>query len=975
MEPADRDRILIRTISTTGADGALGEILRRHGPMVMGVCRRVLGDYHESEDAFQATFIVLIRKRHSLILRKSIGAWLHGVALRVATKAKEMSPQRKVESVITDEGPLTQELDHVERLAWSEIGQILDEEIQRLPAKLRSAFVLCELEGRTHKDAAKEFGIPLGTVSSRVALAKEKLRSNLTRRGVTITSAGLTAAIASHASAALSAGQLAAALKTAAIALSGKTSSVAASAFALALADAVGRSMTAGKLLLGSVVIASVMVGMAAAVVLRISPTSPQPVAGAPFADPIMLSERALLHLGDLAFRHRSHAAQVTYLPQGDKIVTICPYNRSHSVHLWDAETGRKLWEFQGSQEQTAQPRCLAVSPSGELLAVGKNNGEVTVLDVETGSLLSSERPDDRAVTAITFTPDGSQLITADMDGVVRAWSATDLGQAQREWRVIPAEQVAADHFIGDGADIRGPRASVIAVSGDGKRIAIGDGALGAIYICDAETGKRLTTIEKAHGRRLGAPYSCVNTLRFTPDGKQLISGGYRMVPRNTTTIEHGANNVQLLEVRLWDVETGGLVSNLVNVDVWSEGYLAISPNCESFAVSDYADVLHFWHMGDATPHHSMSLPGQGMALSPDGTTIAMATGHGITFWDAQTAERQFHDAPPRYSGVHDIAWSSRNERLAIGYGDGVELWDAATGEMVDSFELGEPGVEYRQSPANLGLAFSNDERLLVTAGQRVSKSSDIRGIIQVWDTSSLALRKSIAIEAPLQLMTLADDGSAVGVVTRHIGWTYQLSVYELPSGKLLGQYPKEVDDVLNNDKEGFPNVVTARIVAESTKVHIACEDGFCFHWDYVSHRPGAGFFADERTDGRASKLKSALFSLDGKILATSGPGKLCLWSTHSQSLEHMEVVPMANRWLDLGFSRDGRRLAGADVDYFLRDNTIRIWDLTSRNLELSWQVPQASARNFAFSPDKTRLATALDRGTVVIWDVRESEP
>ena len=262
---------------------------------------------------------------------------------------------------------------------------------------------------------------------------------------------------------------------------------------------------------------------------------------------------------------------------------------------------------------------------------------------------------------------------------------------------------------------------------------------------------------------------------------------------------------MQLLEVRLWDVETGGLVSNLVNVDVWSEGCLAISPNCESFAASDYANVLHFWNIGDETPHHAVRLRGQGLAFSPDGTTIAMATGHGITFWDAQTAERRFHDTPPKYSGIYDIAWSSRNDRLAIGYyGDGVELWNAATGELVGSFELGEPGVEYRESPANLGLAFSNDGRLLITAGQLVSKSRDIRGIIQVWDTSSLALRKSISIEMPLHSMTLADDGSVVGVVTKHINGQLRLSVYE-PSGRLLGQYPKEVDDVPNNDKEGFP--------------------------------------------------------------------------------------------------------------------------------------------------------------------------
>jgi RNA polymerase sigma factor (sigma-70 family) len=304
MGPADSDRELVRALSTECADGAFAEVLRRHGPMVMGVCRRVLGDYHESEDAFQATFIVLIRKRHSLLLRKSLGAWLHGVALRVAMKAKLMSPRRKAESAILNEDPLTQELDHSQRLAWSEIGQILDDEIQRLPVKLRAAFVLCELEGRTHKEAAKELGIPPGTISSRAALAKEGLRNNLTRRGVTITSAGLTAALTAQASASfLTSTQIGAAQYVAKLVLAGKAATAAsAGAFALALADAVGRKTVVLKSLALCVAFGVVLVGVAAAITFRTPsiPANAPPVAR--FIDPLMASERALLHLGGLAF-------------------------------------------------------------------------------------------------------------------------------------------------------------------------------------------------------------------------------------------------------------------------------------------------------------------------------------------------------------------------------------------------------------------------------------------------------------------------------------------------------------------------------------------------------------------------------------------------------------------------------------------------------------------------------------------------
>ena len=154
----------------------------------------------------------------------------------------------------------------------------------------------------------------------------------------------------------------------------------------------------------------------------------------------------------------------------------------------------------------------------------------------------------------------------------------------------------------------------------------------------------------------------------------------------------------------------------------------------------------------------------------------------------------------------------------------------------------------------------------------------------------------------------------------------------------------------------------------------MACENGRCFYWDYAKQGDGVGFFADQRTDDRACKLRSAAFSPDAKTLATSGSYKLCLWNTATQSLEHTEVVPMGNYGLNLVFSHDGRRLAAAEGFAECR-NDLRIWDVASRKLMLTLPAPDAWVMPYTFSLDSTKLVTGLDRGTAMVWDVREAEP
>jgi RNA polymerase sigma factor (sigma-70 family) len=179
------DRELLERFATGQEETAFAELVQRHGPMVQGVCRRVLRDVHDAEDAFQATFLVLVRKAGSLQERGSVAGWLYTVAYRLALKAKANAwrnqlRERKLDALPAAEAPADS--------IWWELRPILDEELLRLPEKYRVPIVLCYLEGKTTAEAAHHLGCPLGTVSSRLARARDRLRARLARRGLGLSS-------------------------------------------------------------------------------------------------------------------------------------------------------------------------------------------------------------------------------------------------------------------------------------------------------------------------------------------------------------------------------------------------------------------------------------------------------------------------------------------------------------------------------------------------------------------------------------------------------------------------------------------------------------------------------------------------------------------------------------------------------------------------------------------------------------------
>jgi RNA polymerase sigma factor (sigma-70 family) len=199
------DGQLLGCFITRRENAAFEALVRRHGPMVLGLCRRILGNEADAEDAFQATFLVLVRKATAIVPREQVGSWLYGVAYRTAMKARAMNSKRRAkERVSADRTMRVARGDESEH----DLGPLLDDELSRLPDKYRLPIVLCDLEGKTHKDAARQLGWPAGTLSTRLVAARRVLAKRLRRRGVVLSGAALGVALAEQVAAASVPGSL-----------------------------------------------------------------------------------------------------------------------------------------------------------------------------------------------------------------------------------------------------------------------------------------------------------------------------------------------------------------------------------------------------------------------------------------------------------------------------------------------------------------------------------------------------------------------------------------------------------------------------------------------------------------------------------------------------------------------------------------------------------------------------------------------
>jgi RNA polymerase sigma factor (sigma-70 family) len=259
-------------------EAAFEALVRRHGSMVFGVCRRIVGNHHDAEDAFQATFLVLARKASSVRPRERVANWLHGVALHTAMKAKAMKAKRRGRELQATAMP---EPEAAPQDPWRDLQPLVDQELNGLPENYRLPILLCDLEGKTIKQATQQLGWPQGTLAGRLARGRKLLAKRLANRGVVLSVGALAASVSLNASSASApASLLSSTVKAAAMIAAGQaTLAGVVPAKVATLTEGVLWTMFLSKLkaVVGTLMVVAVLVWGSIALSLAQPPDSPNP--------------------------------------------------------------------------------------------------------------------------------------------------------------------------------------------------------------------------------------------------------------------------------------------------------------------------------------------------------------------------------------------------------------------------------------------------------------------------------------------------------------------------------------------------------------------------------------------------------------------------------------------------------------------------------------------------------------------------
>jgi RNA polymerase sigma factor (sigma-70 family) len=550
------DGELLECFITRRDEAAFEALLHRHGPMVLGVCRRVLRNEADAEDAFQATFLVLVRKAASIQSREMVGNWLYGVAHTTALKARAMSTKRLAREREAAARPKRE----ADGETWEQLQGLLDQELKVLPDRYRGAIVLCDLEGKSIQEAARQLGCPPGTVGTRLARGRKLLARRLSRHGLALSGGMIATATTQHATAVVVPPLLMnSTFEAATQVAAGQAASGLVRAKVAILMEGVLKAMLLTRLEITTGVllaVASVAVGLGALAhpasaqkedrPAITKPAGPQPAITKPAGpQPALPTYEAGLTLSG----HTDPVSSVALTPDGK---TLASGSNDETVKLWDVVTGKERDTLKGHDKPVF---AVAFTPDGKTLASGSLDYTIKLWDVSTRKELRTLKGHTYPVVALAFTRDGKTLASGSWDKTVKLWEvATGLEGGTFEGHTEP---VSAVTFTPDGKtlvsagydetirvwdvttakELRMLRGHVhevraLALSPDGKTLASGGGkGEGQLKLWDLAIGKERVKL-KGHAEP-------VTSLVFTPDGRMLISGS-----RDGT-------------LRLWDVATG----------------------------------------------------------------------------------------------------------------------------------------------------------------------------------------------------------------------------------------------------------------------------------------------------------------------------------------------------------------------------------------------------------------------------------
>jgi RNA polymerase sigma factor (sigma-70 family) len=960
------DRQLLERFARHRDEAAFAALVQRHGPMVYGVCRRVLRWTEDAEDAFQAAFMVLARKAAVVAWRESIVRWLYQVAYRVAAEARTRNARR---DALEKQAADRRKPASVSREPLGGVCAVLDEALHALPARYQQPLVLCYLQGLTRDQAAAHLGWSLRTLERRLAQGRERLRQVLTRRGVTMSGALLAASLSGMTGNAAGTRLAAATVRASVAFAAGKGGGGAVSATAAVLAEVAlhgaiaspARIVALFALLLtlaaGGVGVLVAVSGNGINTVLR-GEAAPQAVAP-PQADemPAPRQDRlgdplppgAVARMGSSRFRHLTHMAglNVVVSPDSKTLLTSSEYG----ARAWSLASGKLLYDI-----RDVRYRQPAFSPDGKWLAI-TDGSVVRLCDPVTGRKVRHISPDGSALAeALAFSADSRRLAVALNKSDIRIFD------------IATSRQIGSLDVQGRGK-IRDVHSLVFA--SDGRTlVSMGWDEKYRDTIChwDLETQNLLNRVVPAYGSR--------PTARLSPDGRLLA------VP------------VRGRPVTIWDTKTGQVRCTLQG-DRNRAGYgLAFSPDSKLLATAFPTDrdaLASLWDTTTGKLRRRFRVPYaavEDLHFSSDGRLLLIPGRCYVRLWDIATGQEVLpQDA--HTAAVTSLAFTPDGQALVSGGDETIRVWDAKTGEQRQVM------VAHRWQVNQVRVR--PDGRTVVSCGAD--------GAVRLHDlTSGKELRRCLAGKDPDTLrdigrqlfwLGLAPDGRTAATFANPLDREPAfVDVWDLDSGRRLSRRPNTDSPFGGAFSPDARLLVSPRFVPDPAGGKATAKDGGKMKAapDAKAKAPAAEgplktlFVVREVATGRElltlpqpdESCQSLAFTPDGQCVVTAtftsisqvdaSPNTLRLWELTTGKQRCAITSPTTGK--QRNFSRLAVAPDGRTVAAVCGDLGIELWDLATGKDLLRLAGNGTHIYSLAFSPDGRRLVTGHGDSAILIWDV-----